>query len=207
MTENTSKLNYFFWRRLHSLSGIFPIGVFLLEHFFSNSYAFQGPEPFNEMVASLQGLPLVLFLEIGFIAVPILFHAILGFVIMYHSRSNVTDYGLYRNWMYFFQRVTGMIAIAFICYHVFETRIEAALEDRLVTYGYMADYFASSFHQVIYLIGIPSVCFHFANGLATAAITWGLTVSQRSQRIATILSWFVFAGMTFWGVSLLYAFN
>jgi len=33
----------FLLRRLHSLSGIIPIGAFLLEHFISNAEAFKGP--------------------------------------------------------------------------------------------------------------------------------------------------------------------
>jgi len=32
----------FLLRRLHSLSGIFPIGAFLVEHFFSNAFAVNG---------------------------------------------------------------------------------------------------------------------------------------------------------------------
>jgi succinate dehydrogenase / fumarate reductase cytochrome b subunit len=35
---------------------------------------------------------------------------------------------------------------------------------------------------VVYPIGILASCYHFANGLWTAAITWGLTISARSQR-------------------------
>ena len=39
--------NSFLWRRLHSLSGIFPIGFFLLEHFFSNAFATNGGAAYN----------------------------------------------------------------------------------------------------------------------------------------------------------------
>ncbi|HEX5434279.1 MAG TPA: succinate dehydrogenase, partial [Candidatus Angelobacter sp.] len=54
----------FFWRRLHSLSGIFPIGAFLLEHFISNAFATNGPYAYRDQVKFLSGLPFVLFLEI-----------------------------------------------------------------------------------------------------------------------------------------------
>jgi len=207
MTEKTAELKYFFWRRLHSLIGIVPVGAFLLEHFFSNSYVFQGAGPFNEMVAKLQGLPLLLFLEVGLIGLPILFHVFLGFIILYSAKQNVFQYGTYRNWMYFFQRVTGIIAVAFIFYHVYETRIEAALDHRLVTYDYMKNYFSSYGVQIFYIIGILSVVFHFANGISTALITWGVTVSKRSQQVSAAFSWLVFLGMGFWGIQLLYAFR
>ena len=32
----------FLWRRLHSLSGIFPIGAFLVEHFLSHAFSTNG---------------------------------------------------------------------------------------------------------------------------------------------------------------------
>ena len=44
----------FFWRKLHSLSGIFPVGVFLAEHFWSNSYALVSIAKYNEASRELQ---------------------------------------------------------------------------------------------------------------------------------------------------------
>ena len=38
----------FLWRRLHSLSGIIPVGAFLLFHIFENLSALRGPEAYNE---------------------------------------------------------------------------------------------------------------------------------------------------------------
>ena len=54
----------FFWRRLHSLSGIVPVGAFLVEHILvSNATAINGPEAYANQVKFLGNLPLVLFLE------------------------------------------------------------------------------------------------------------------------------------------------
>jgi succinate dehydrogenase / fumarate reductase, cytochrome b subunit len=68
--------NSFLLRRLHSLSGIVPIGAFLLEHFISNFEAFHGPEAYGKQVAFLNNLPFVLAMEICFIWIPILFHGL-----------------------------------------------------------------------------------------------------------------------------------
>jgi succinate dehydrogenase / fumarate reductase cytochrome b subunit len=55
----------FVLRRLHSLSGIIPVGAFLFEHILiSNSTAISGPEAYAKQVAFLGGLPLVFFLEL-----------------------------------------------------------------------------------------------------------------------------------------------
>ena len=207
MTENSANLKYFFWRRLHSLVGIVPIGAFLLEHFYSNSYAFKGAAPFNEMVATLQGIPIVIVIEICVIILPILFHAGLGLAILYASKQNVFQYGTYRNWMYFLQRITGVFALIFVSFHVYETRVKAALEGRLVTYDFMQHYFSSGGVKIFYIVGMVSVLFHFANGIATSLITWGITVSKRSQEVAAAASWVLFFVMTVWGMKILYAFR
>ncbi|MGQ0627118.1 MAG: hypothetical protein ACT4PL_03350, partial [Phycisphaerales bacterium] len=36
--------------------------------------------------------------------------------------------------------------------------------------------------SLFYFVGVSLLVFHFANGLWTSAITWGLTVSVESQR-------------------------
>jgi succinate dehydrogenase / fumarate reductase cytochrome b subunit len=198
--------NYFWLRRIHSLLGIVPIGAFVLEHFFSNSYVFQGPDRFNKMVSDLQGLPLLLFLEIGLIGLPILFHVILGFVIMFTGSVNTNHYNKYRNWMYVMQRVTGVIAFFFIGFHVYTTRISAGIAGQLMTYTDMQHLLAPTWAKWFYIIGIVSVCFHFANGIATSLMTWGITVSQQSQKLASMACWGFFVAMTFWGIKIVFAF-
>ncbi|MBI4237885.1 MAG: succinate dehydrogenase [Deltaproteobacteria bacterium] len=200
-------LQYFWLRRLHSLLGVVPIGAFVLEHFFSNSYAFQGPEAFDRMVVDLQGLPLVVGLEIGLIGLPIFFHVALGIVITATGANNFLRYNYYRNWMYFLQRVTGGFALLFIAYHVWTTRIAAAMSNRHFTYRDMQQLLAPEWAQWLYAIGILSVTFHFANGLATSLITWGITVSPAAQRRASAVSWFVFVGMATWGLAIMRVFG
>ena len=71
----------FVLRKLHQLSGIVPLGAFLLEHLYTNSkglHPTDGPEHFNEAVADLQQIPYILFVEITFIFIPLLYHAVYG---------------------------------------------------------------------------------------------------------------------------------
>lgn len=198
--------NYFWLKRIHSLFGIVPIGAFVMEHFFSNSYVFQSPERFNKMVEDLQGLPLVAILEIGLIALPILFHAILGFVIMFTGSVNTGSYNKYRNWMYVFQRITGVVAFLFIGFHVYTTRIAAAISGQLMTFTDMQHLLAPTWAKWFYGIGIVSVMFHFSNGIATTLMTWGITISPAAQKRVSLACWGVFALMSFWGVKIVFAF-
>ena len=68
----------FLLRRLHSLSGIIPIGAFLIEHIVSNFEALKGPAAYAAQVKFLNALPLVRVLEWTFIFLPLLYHAVYG---------------------------------------------------------------------------------------------------------------------------------
>ncbi|PWT92701.1 MAG: succinate dehydrogenase, partial [Blastocatellia bacterium] len=47
----------FILRKLHQLTGIVPLGIFLLEHFYTNSKALDGAASFNDAVKDLQSIP------------------------------------------------------------------------------------------------------------------------------------------------------
>src|SRR5438270_12513585 len=77
----------FLVRRLHSLSGIIPVGAFLFEHIaLSNSAAIKGPVSYAHQVAFLSNLPFVLFLEFFGIWLPIAFHGGYGVWLWYRSK-------------------------------------------------------------------------------------------------------------------------
>lgn len=190
--------NYFLVRKLHSLSGIFPIGIFLMEHLFTNSFATRGPEVYNEQIEWLQSMPYVLFAEVTFIFAPILFHALLGIVFLWAWQDNSLQYKHARNWMYTLQRVSGMVAFIFIGYHVWEFRIQSALTDIPVDFNMVQASLDNSFIFYFYVVGITSVVFHFANGIWNFLVHWGITTAPRAQKI----SGYVCASL---GVLLLYA--
>src|SRR5437763_7585821 len=77
--------NHFFLRRLHSLTGIIPVGAFLVEHLLTNSRAFNwfgafsgGRDAFNEDVHWIHHLPYLLIVETLFIFAPLAFHSLYG---------------------------------------------------------------------------------------------------------------------------------
>ena len=66
----------FILRKLHQLSGIVPLGLFLLEHFYTNSKALTGAGDFNKAVVDLQSIPYILFVEIGGIFIHLIYYAL-----------------------------------------------------------------------------------------------------------------------------------
>lgn len=171
---------YFHLKKLHSLTGLVPIGAFLLEHTFTNAFAVRGAATYNEKVAFLQSLPMVVALEIGFIALPILFHAILGVVIVRHARFNTQAYGWGRNWMFLLQRATGIYLIPYIALHVYWTRFSGS-ED---FFALMANHLANPALFVFYVLGVLAAAFHLGNGLWGFLVAWGVTTGARAMRVA-----------------------
>ena len=176
-----------FWaRRLHSLSGVVPIGAFLVEHFFTNSFSRQGAEAYNGAVMTLQSIPYVEFLEIFGIFLPILFHAIYGIYIARQARYNVAAYPYLRNWNFMLQRITGIILFVYIALHVWETRVQVIFDPTLKTrfFEHMQEILSNPIWLAIYVVGVVSASYHLANGLFTFGIVWGFTAGRRAQQLA-----------------------
>src|SRR5215210_4884925 len=114
--------NTFLLRKLHQLSGIVPLGIFFLVHLYTNSTALNGAEEFNDHVGGIHEMPYLLFVEIGGIFLPLLFHSIYGVLISSEAKPNVLSYGFARNWFYVFQRVTGIYLFVFLLFHILNFR-------------------------------------------------------------------------------------
>lgn len=182
------KISPHFWlRRLHSLSGVFPIGVFLLEHMFSNALIMKGAPAYNEQIAFLSSLPFVIWIEILFIYLPILFHAFYGFYVMFTGKNNLVWYPYPGNWLYVLQRISGVLTFAYVFYHFYHTRGVNLLYGTEVSYARMAQLMKVPFNFWFYIVGLAAVMFHFANGLWGFFISWGVTVGPKSQKISGVL--------------------
>src|SRR5271168_5603980 len=109
-------------RKLHSLTGLLPVGAFLAEHFWSNSSALVSPEKYNATSQELQTIPFRIFVEWGAIFLPMLFHGGYGIYIWLQGKSNVSAYPWVGNWLFTAQRYTGLIAFAYIAWHLYTER-------------------------------------------------------------------------------------
>ena len=110
--KNLSRESDFYIRRLHSLLGIIPVGLFVAQHLVINHFATRGPEAFNAASDFMGNLPFVLFLEWFIIYIPLMFHAFYGLYIAFTAKNNVKRYGTFRNWMFMFQRITGVFLLS-----------------------------------------------------------------------------------------------
>ena len=181
----------FILRKLHQLSGIVPLGLFLLEHFYTNSKALTGAADFNNAVKDLQSIPYILFVEIGGIFIPLIYHAVYGLVITMEARPNNLNYPYPRNWFYLIQRITGVILFFFITFHVLNFRFGLVPGLNTISVAHspeMAfDIVSREFHMVsiflIYMVGITATVWHLANGIWLFLVDWGITIGERAQRL------------------------
>jgi succinate dehydrogenase / fumarate reductase cytochrome b subunit len=181
----------FVLRKLHQLSGIVPLGIFLLEHFYTNSKALTGAHDFNNAVKDLQSIPYIIFVEICGIFIPLLYHAVYGLVLTVEARPNNLDYPYPRNWFYLIQRITGVILFFFITFHVLNFRFGMIPGLNSVSVAHSPekafDIVAREFRMlpifVVYLIGITATVWHFANGIWLFMVDWGITIGERAQRL------------------------
>ena len=75
--------------KLQSLSGVIPIGAFLAEHFWSNSYALVSAKSYDHVSSELQLIPWRIFVESAVLWLPLLFHSFYGLYIWWMGKSNV----------------------------------------------------------------------------------------------------------------------
>lgn len=174
----------FFWRRMHSLSGIVPIGAFLIEHIVSNFETWNGPLAYAQQVKFLNSLPLVRILEWAFIFIPLAFHAGYGVYIWLRGRSNVNVYPWAGNWGYLMQRITGLIALAYIIQHVLRQRFMGVQlpEHPGAAFAKVQHELSNPWMLAVYVIAMIATCWHFAYGVWLFAAKWGITPGDKARK-------------------------
>jgi succinate dehydrogenase / fumarate reductase, cytochrome b subunit len=180
-------------RRLHSFSGVLPLGIYLIYHLWENWSVVRGREPWVDRVTWLDS-------HFGF-AINILFflllaiHAVLGLRPLAQINLPASD-------LRGIQLVTGVISLFFIVFHAIQLlpatygphqsvrNAYAVLWTSLSRPGYLA----------IYLVGISAVYFHFAHGLSRAVVAWDLISTERALRMTRYTVSVV--GLVLWGLTL-----
>jgi succinate dehydrogenase / fumarate reductase cytochrome b subunit len=180
---------YFILRRLHSLTGIIPIGAFLLTHLYINSGALLGECAFDDGVRRVNGLPYLPYIEIFGIFLPIGFHAALGlWMVLVQARYNPFAYNYARNWWFVIQRLTGVLLVGFLIFHIWDLWVAKEL-GRLG----LGDFYAhldrgmgtDTTYLAIMVLGCLAASFHLANGGWGFFASWGILQSRRAQRIGS----------------------
>jgi len=186
---------HYLLRKLHSLTGLLPAGVFLLFHIWENSLSRRVHDPefaepgvanyYNEHVVHfINSINYIRFLEVALLG-SLLYHAVYGCVIWWQGKSNVGRYKYVHNWGFTLQRYSALAVFAFMLWHVITTRFagEVAAKD---LFGHMQVILAIPVYMIIYMLGLILAAFHLGYGLWLMGITWGITTHPRSQKLSFV---------------------
>jgi len=194
-------------RRLHSLSGIVPIGFFLFFHIFENSYVLRGSDVWWKESEFTRKLPLQMAFEALLLWIPILYHGIYGLFITATAEPNAAEYNYSRNYQYALQRITGVIAFVFIGFHVLSTRGYFYATGVEANYARFHSFMMNPVILSAYIVGTLSCVYHLTNGIFTFCITWGITVGPKAQAMVNYACIALFVILALVSVNILVAFR
>ncbi len=168
--------------RLFSLSGLVPLGAFLVAHLWMQSRVLFGPRPFGSAAPSA----LLVVLDVVLVLAPLLFHAAYGAFLTVKRRA-LTSPRPYPRAIAILMRITGVLALVFVLAHVYTARVTYAgargadLESVLAPL-LSATTIGAPLVAIGYMVGLASVTFHFAVGV------WGF-FAQRSAATRRLVAY------------------
>lgn len=198
--------NYFLLRKLHQLTGVVPLGAYLVVHLLINSYAMQGQDAFMAKVELLETMPFLPVIEFSLIWAPLVYHSLFGIWVGWIAKNNPLKYPYARNWNFALQRWTGFFMLFFVFWHGISQRFLLG-DPRHEAFNNIVGVVENPITYAFMLVGLVATVYHFANGLWEFCIDWGFTVSMRSQYIMGIISIVVFIALTAVGYFALNAFR
>jgi succinate dehydrogenase/fumarate reductase cytochrome b subunit (b558 family) len=177
-------------RRLHALSGVVPLGIFLALHLGMYAGAPAGQLAMEARTSRVRHLPLFDLLELVGVLLPLAYHAAYGIKLTLRpSQPDSSPFSA--RWIQTMQRVTGVMALAFIGYHLAEYRIPLFL-GRTTPEAFYPELVARLSSTVsgvpvvalVYSVGLSSVVVHFATGLWGFFVSWGFLPTGRARALA-----------------------
>ena len=213
MNKQTKNQIHYLILKTHSLTGIIPVGAFLVLHFAINSLRTVGVWPYQVSIDIINNLPFLMWIEAGFILTPLMFHSLVGFYIYFSGKSNPFRYNYPHNWMYTLQRLSGAVVFVFLIYHLSTTVVPKVLygntqfEAAPYLIYVMNQEFKTWDGRILYAIGIVAATFHFSSGLWGFCISWGILKGRRAQTNAGYVFALLGLVLTIMGLSTVVEFS
>jgi succinate dehydrogenase / fumarate reductase cytochrome b subunit len=192
--------------KIFSFFGLFPLGIYVVVHFYRNLTSLSGPAAFNQRLADAKALPLIVPLSILLLWVPIAFHGFYGLFAMKKSRPHLLKFPYFGHLKYFLQRLSGIGILFFIPAHVYKTSIRPILRSQPLSFDDMSWAFHDPLALSIYLLGILGAAYHLSNGLWQFSIGWGMVKSEAGMKRVQAMSIFLFMVLFVMGCSSILGF-
>lgn len=185
-------------RRAFSLSGVLPLGAFLVFHLGLNARALSDDDAFARTLDALHHSPGLLAIEALFVYLPLIIHAAVGIKLVI-AREPLVETSPHSMPTLAALRATGVVVAIFLALHLWEMGLLA--RGQRLDGGALATVLAAQlastrlgvpWRGVGYLLAVGCVAFHFAVGC------WGMVARSPRvkddpgrRRIVTIAAWVV----------------
>jgi len=151
-------------RKLHSFTGLFPLGAYLLFHAYEHMAVRNGRDAVIASLARSSNAPL----EIAVVLVPLLGHAVFGIRL---ARSQDPSPAYASQAFRRLQAYTGMVTALFVVVHVGTVWLPRVLAGRpAAAYGALTEQVGALPVAALYALGVSAACIHFAQGLSAVLI-------------------------------------
>ena len=149
-------------------------------------YLHYGAEKYNNEVNSFYESPLATWALVIVVYIPLLFHSLLGVLLVFENKVQ-PSYTYFSHLLYWLQRISGVGVLLFIIAHVWNAKLGPWISG---TWGTHFEHLSSGFAdpetgmltKTVYLLGVLGAVFHFAYGLNTFCMTWGIALTTTSQK-------------------------
>ena len=91
------------------------------------------------------------------------------------------------------------MALLFVAWHIYGTKLQVELTGVDPSFAMVAGIVGNPLGLTLFALDLLCCVYHFVNGLWTFLITWGITLTPRSQKISEyilIVVFFVFAAFS-----------
>jgi succinate dehydrogenase/fumarate reductase cytochrome b subunit (b558 family) len=182
-------------RRAHAVTGVVPLGAFLVEHLLVNAGALGGQRRFDRWTGLTRESGIVTALEVVFVLLPLAYHALYGAALALRAKPSAELDPMRSRRLAITMRAAGVVTLVFVLAHLWEYRIKHAFFGLAPAsiYTLLAERMSTTWGGVPwialgYVAGIAATTFHFAYGLLAARELFGGGESAAGRRRAVIMS-------------------
>jgi succinate dehydrogenase/fumarate reductase cytochrome b subunit (b558 family) len=172
-------------RRLHTLAGVIPLGVFVVVHVLVNATALAGPARFDRIASGLARSPVSPFVDFVFVGIPLAYHALYGLRRVFRRPDDAEAHGYRRPRLDILMRITSAILFVFVIAHTLELRLGRSIPS--IYTRLMMELSSTKWGIPLvalgYVIAVAAVAFHLAYGCFAVLESHG-----RASRRAAIAS-------------------